>query len=122
VKTKQLRDGIELRNSAQNLNNYSKTKDLKGKTFVGQAKVDFLETRYKEKQKIKKFNFGQFTSGITYNESDNQKSTSKFDLKNINFSGTPNNPNDTNPIQNDTTDFKFDNDDAILNMNSTNNN
>ena len=33
-----------------------KTKDLKGKSLVGQAKVDFLESKYKEKHKVKKYN------------------------------------------------------------------
>ena len=37
-----------------------KTKDLKGKSLVGQAKLDFLETKYKEKQKIKTYNFERF--------------------------------------------------------------
>lgn len=46
-----------------------KTKDLKGKMVVGKAKVDFLESKYKEKQKIKFYNFAKFTNGININES-----------------------------------------------------
>ncbi len=99
-----------------------KTKDVKGKNLVGQAKVDFLETKYKEKQKIKNYNFTKFTSGIVYNETSNNNKNGKFDLKNINFGGTPDNPNNMEPIQNDSSDFKFEDDNAILNLNSNNNN
>ena len=83
-----------------------KTKDLKGKNLVGQAKIDFLESRYKEKQKIKNYNFSKFTSGIATNtdNEDHYKSKPKFDLKNINFSSNPNNPNDMDPIQTNTSD------------------
>ena len=79
-----------------------KTKNLKGKNIVGSAKVDFLETKYKEKQKIKTFNFGRFSGGIVTNENENESKKSnpqKFDLKNINFSANPNNPNDMDPVQ-----------------------
>lgn len=103
-----------------------KTKDLKGKNIVGQAKIDFLESRYKEKQKIKNYNFSKFTSGIATNtdNEDHYKSKPKFDLKNINFSSNPNNPNDMDPIQTNTSDasYKFDNEDAITSFNSNKNN
>ena len=102
-----------------------KTKDLKGKNLVGQAKIDFLESRYKEKQKIKNYNFSKFTSGIATNtdNEDHYKSKPKFDLKNINFSSNPNNPNDMDPIQTNTSDasYKFDNEDAITSFNSNKN-
>ncbi len=45
-----------------------KTKDVKGKMVVGKAKVDFLESKYKEKQKIKVYNFSKFTNGINIHE------------------------------------------------------
>ena len=103
-----------------------KTKDLKEKNLVGQAKIDFLESRYKEKQKIKNYNFSKFTSGIATNtdNEDHYKSKPKFDLKNINFSSNPNNPNDMDPIQTNTSDasYKFDNEDAITSFNSNKNN
>ena len=103
-----------------------KTKDLKGKNLVGQAKIDFLESRYKEKQKIKNYNFSKFTNGIATNtdNEDHYKSKPKFDLKNINFSSNPNNPNDMDPIQTNTSDasYKFDNEDAITSFNSNKNN
>lgn len=100
-----------------------KTKDLKGKNVVGAAKVDFLETKYKEKQKIKTFNFSKFTNGIINNEDDNNPKQ-KFDLKNINFGGTPENPNDMDPIQNNpfNTPYKFDDEDAITSFGNNNNN
>ena len=95
-----------------------KTKDMAGKSIVGAAKIDFLETRYKEKQKIKTFNFSKFTNGIVASE----KEKNKFDLKNIKFSSNSDNPNDMEPIQNNTSDlsYKFDNDDAITSFNSNN--
>ena len=69
-----------------------KTKDLKGKNVVGKAKLDFLESRYKEPQKIKQYNFTKFVKGISSNsvsgEDSNKKN--KFNLKNIDFS----NPNE----------------------------
>ena len=103
-----------------------KTKDLKGKNLVSKEKIDFLESRYKEKQKIKNYNFSKFTSGIATNtdNEDHYKSKPKFDLKNINFSSNPNNPNDMDPIQTNTSDasYKFDNEDAITSFNSNKNN
>ena len=61
-----------------------KTKDLGGKNVVGKAKLDYLESRYKEPQKIKKYNFAKFVKGIS-NETDEEK-INKFNLKNIDFS------------------------------------
>ena len=97
-----------------------KTKDLKGKNIVGAGKVDFLESKYKEKQKIKTYNFAKFTNGIQteedkMNSSQNRLFKNKFDLKNINFNNNPENPNDMDPIQTNITDSKyfFDNEDAI---------
>lgn len=102
-----------------------KTKDLKGKNIVGSAKVDFLETKYKEKQKIKTYNFSKFTNGIVNHEEEHHHSShKKFDLKNINFGGTPNNPNNMDPIQHNTSDipYKFEDENAITSFKSNNNN
>jgi len=41
-----------------------KTKNLKGKNIVGKAKIDFLETKYKETQTIKTYNFSKFSNSI----------------------------------------------------------
>lgn len=102
-----------------------KTKDLKGKNVVGSAKVDFLESKYKERQKIKTYNFTKFTNGIINKDSEsNGNSKSKFDLKHINFNENPNNPNDMDPIQNNTNNLKytFDNEDAITTYNDNKHN
>lgn len=103
-----------------------KTKDLKGKSLVGQAKIDFLESRYKEKQKIKTYNFSKYAKGssVSNESSDNESTDNRFDLKHINFNGKPNNPNDMDPIQMNQSDisYKFDNEDAITSYNSNNNN
>lgn len=104
-----------------------KTTDLKGSFLVGQARIDFLESRYKEKQKVKTFDFSKFVSGgITQsNPSANEKP--KFDLKNISFNNNPDNPNDMDPILSNTSDlnYNFDNSNAITTPNTnknTNNN
>ena len=103
-----------------------KTKDLKGTNLVGQAKVDFLETRYKEPQKIKTYNFAKFAGGISQSSHEHSDSgiKPKFDLKNINFGGTTENPNDMDPIQTNTSDlnYKFDTENAITSYNTGNNN
>ncbi len=101
-----------------------KTKDLKGKNLVGQAKIDFVESRYKEAQKIKTYNFGKYANGIsTSSEGDDNSSKKRFDLKNINFSTNPNNPNDMDPIQYNTSNqsYKFDDENAITSYNSNKN-
>ncbi len=102
-----------------------KTKDLKGKSLVGQAKLDFLETKYKEKQKIKTYNFEKFlkTSTVT-NETTNSdnplRKKNKFDLKNIN--SNLENLDEIDPIQKNTSDlnYKFDDEDPITSFNSNN--
>lgn len=95
-----------------------RTKDINGKWVCEVGKVDFLETKYKEQQKVKKFNFTKFTSGITTSEP--EPKSSKFDLKNINFNPNPNNPNDMEPIQGNDSPYDYDNEDAIkpFNFNS----
>lgn len=60
-----------------------KTKDLKGKNIIGKAKLDYLDSKYKETQKIKKYNFAKFVQGISTNETDSEK---KFDFSKIDFS------------------------------------
>lgn len=100
-----------------------KTKDLKGKNLVGQAKIDFMESRYKEPQKIKTYNFGKFANGISTSSDSEENSSKKFDLRNLSFNPNPNNPNDMDPIQNNTSNlsYKFDDEDAITSYKSNNN-
>ena len=98
-----------------------RTKDIDGKWVCEVGKVDFLETKYKEPQKIKSFNFNKFTSGIA-NPEEEKDEKAKFDLKNINFHSNPNNPNDMEPIQtNNSIETDFDEEDAIKNYNINNN-
>ena len=97
-----------------------KTKDLKGTSIVGGGKVDFLESRYKEKQNIKTFNFSRFSNNQT---SYQPEKNDKFDLKKVDFKGTADNPNDTNPIKynNSGASYKFDDENAITSYNQNNN-
>ena len=96
-----------------------KTKDNSGKNLIGSGKVDFIESKYKEKQKIKKYNFGKFANGTPTIDGEDEKkgifSKNRFNLHNIDFHSNPNNPNDMDPIQTNYTDAKylFDNQDAI---------
>ena len=86
-----------------------KVKDIKGKIVNGTAKLDFLSSKYKEKQDIKTYNFAKFTNGIAEGEEKKSKRTS---LKNVHFSDDE---IETDPIKLDTsnTNFLLDNDDAI---------
>lgn len=86
-----------------------KTKNVKGKVLIGPGGVDFLESKYKEKQEDKTFNFYKFTNGI---HEDSKKphepsiNTSKRD------SFVDDSDDDFDPIQNDVAD-------GYLFMNST---
>ena len=81
-----------------------KTKDLKGKNVVGKSKLDFLDSRYKEAKKIKKYNFAKFSQGISSEEKEN-----KFDFAKIDFSKLDDdNPNVDGPIvRNPNRTFEF---------------
>ncbi len=86
-----------------------KVKNAKGKAIIGGGKVDFLDSKYKEKQEDKTYNFYKFTSGI---HDDSKKphqpsiNTSKRD------SFLNDSDDDFDPIQNDVAD-------GYLFMNST---
>ena len=86
-----------------------KVKNLKGKIVNGTAKLDFLPSKYKEKQDIKTYNFAKFTNGIAEGE---EKKSKKTSLKNAHFEDDE---IETDPIKLDTsnTNFLLDNDDAI---------
>ena len=86
-----------------------KVKNLKGKIVNGTAKLDFLASKYKEKQDIKIYNFAKFTNGIAEGE---EKKSKKTSLKNVHFEDDE---FETDPIKLDTsnTNFLLDNDDAI---------
>ena len=88
-----------------------KVKDMKGKNIVGTLKLDFLESKYKEKQESKKYDFTKFTNGIV---TDSKPKKSKKTT--LTTSDTDNNDFEIDPIKTDTTDskFLFDNEDAII--------
>ena len=102
-----------------------KTKDLKGKSLVGQAKIDFMESRYKEKQKIKIYDFDRFAkaSGNHNPAEDYSSRKNKFDFQHI-FTNLNETDEEIDPIQKNTTDsnYKFDGEDPIANFNSNKNN
>ena len=92
-----------------------KVRGSNGKPMVGQGRLGFLESKYKEPKKIKTFDFGKYSDGVTTATEDNNdsKAKKKFDLKNLDFKDEH---NEFNPIQTDTTDsnYLFDNEDAIV--------
>jgi len=92
-----------------------KTKNVRGGAVIGQGKVDFLESKYKEPKKTKKYNFSKFASGIIEEDNEQQQKKNKFDYRNVNFDKIGSS-GDIDPIKTNTTDsnFIFDNDDAII--------
>ncbi|MBR3002396.1 MAG: TraM recognition domain-containing protein [Clostridia bacterium] len=85
-------------------------KNSSGKSVGGAGKFKYLDAKYKEPQKIKKFDFEKYSDSTTVQESDSNK---KFDFKHVNFIDDR---NEYNPIQTDTSDssYLFDNEDAIV--------
>ncbi len=98
-----------------------KTKDLKGRSWVGQAKVDFLESKYKEKHKVKKYNFDKFLGTVLPDE---DKIDRRNFIRNPEFKSSTGNPNDIDPILHNpaNNNHKFDDEDAILHLKPVNNN
>lgn len=86
-----------------------------GKPMVGLGRLNYLESKYKEPQKIKLFDFGKYSDGVTTStEDDNDiKQKKKFNLKNLDFKDER---NEIDPVQTDITDsnYLFDNEDAIV--------
>ena len=80
---------------------------------VGEGKFDFIASKHKEEQPVKKYNFSKFTAGMTNEEEVKSKAKPKFDYKNVNFIDEN---DEINPVQTDTTDatFEFDNENAIV--------
>lgn len=87
-----------------------KVKDDSGKNIVGEGILNYLDSKYKEEQKDKFYDFSKFNSNIIDDSNDDKKS--KFDPKHINFKDER---DEINPVQTDDTDasFIFDNEDAI---------
>ena len=92
-----------------------KVRDTSGKSLVGQGKLGYLESKYKEPKKIKTFDFGKYSDGVTTatEDTENGLNKKKFNLKNLDFKDER---DEINPVQTDTTDSKylFDNEDAIV--------
>ena len=90
-----------------------KLKEENGKNNVGEGVFGFLESKYKEEQPNKKYNFAKFSSGVATEEDAKTSGKPKFDYKNVKFEDEN---NEINPVQTDTTDatFEFDNEDAII--------
>lgn len=96
-----------------------KVKKTNGQSWVNKGKVEPMEAKYKDAQKIKKYDFTKFTSGISNIESAARKTLNK-NRGNYPAATTSNNNYDVDreidPIQIDTSDskFLFDNDEAIV--------
>ena len=96
-----------------------KIKDLGGKSAVNKGKVDFMEAKYKEVQKVKKYNFTKFGGSLLDPNSAARKALNK---KKVDYAAvTSSNDNydidrDVDPIQTDTSDSKylFDNENAVV--------
>lgn len=90
-----------------------KIKGDKGRLLAGTGKFEFLQSKYKEPQKIKTYDFSKYSNGAVTDNSDSDDNKKKFDLKNIDFLDEK---NEYDPIQTDITDSKylFDNEDAII--------
>lgn len=82
-----------------------KTKNVKGKVIIGPGKVDFLESKYKQKQEDKTFNFYKFTSGI-HDETKAPHSPSIRNSKKNSFV-SDSESDEFDPIQTDSTDANY---------------
>ena len=95
-----------------------KIRAANGKSMVGPAKLNYLESKYKEPHKIKTFDFGRFSDNVTTSTEDYNDpaglNNKKFNLKNIDFKDEDS--DEFNPIQTNFNDSKylFDNEDAII--------
>lgn len=91
-----------------------KIRGSNGKPLVGQGRLGYLESKYKEPHKLKTYDFARYSSNTSAVTGDYDTSSKKFDLKNIDF--RDNERNEFDPIQTNTTDSKylFDNEDAIV--------
>lgn len=90
-----------------------KTKNVGGSLVIGAGKVDFLESKYKEKQTEKIYKFDRFNKAATTSaDEEDTKKKFKFDYGHVNFEDET---GEINPIQTNTTDGGafFNNEDAI---------
>ena len=92
-----------------------KIRATSGKSMAGQIKLNYLESKYKEPKKLKIYDFGKYSDGVTTatEDEDNGMTKKKFNPKKLDFLDDR---NEFNPVQTDTTDsdYLFDNEDAIV--------
>lgn len=92
-----------------------KIRGSNGKPVVGPGKFNYLESKYKEPKKIKTFDSGKYSDGVTTETEDTENGLNKkkFNPKKLDFIDER---NEINPVQTDTTDsnYLFDNEDAIV--------
>ena len=94
-----------------------KVRSSSGKPMSGQGKLNYLESKYKEPKKIKTFDFGKYSDGVTTDTEDEENgriiTKKKFNPKKLDFKDER---DEINPIQTNTTDsdYLFDNEDAII--------
>ena len=92
-----------------------KIRGSNGKPMSGPGKLNYLDSKYKEPKKIKTFDFGKYSDGVTTETEDTENGLNKkkFNLKKLNFVDER---NEINPVQTDTTDsnYVFDNEDASV--------
>ena len=96
-----------------------KIKDLSGKSAVNKGKVDFIEAKYKEVQKTKKYDFTKFAGSLSNPNSTVRKALDKKKADYTTITSSNDNydiERESNPIQTDTSDSKylFDNENAVI--------
>lgn len=102
----------KLQGAVRDKNAVFKIKDLGGKYLVGLGRFNYLDAKYKEPQKSKKFDFTKYSDSIS-SDTEDDTTKKKFNPKKLNF---VDDRNEIDPIQTDTTDSKylFDNENAIV--------
>lgn len=93
-----------------------KVRGENGKPMAGQGRLNYLESKYKEPKKIKTFDFGKYSDGVTTETEDEENGEiikKKFNPKKVDFVDER---NEIDPVQTNTTDssYLFDNEDAIV--------
>ena len=93
-----------------------KVRGENGKPMAGQGRLNYLESKYKESKKIKTFDFGKYSDGVTTETEDQENgfiTKKKFNPKKVDFVDER---NEIDPVQTNTTDsnYLFDNEDAIV--------
>ena len=102
----------KLQGAVRDKNAVFKIKDLGGKFLVGLGRFNYLDAKYKEPQKSKKFDFTKYSDSIS-SDTEDDTTKKKFNPKKLDF---VDDRNEIDPIQTDTTDSKylFDNENAIV--------